>query len=172
MAAVNLNFNDLEGLTLVSSGELFKDQLITMLEFVQMFDDFSEQERGSLANFLKAYEAEKDTVLYREGDSVGHMCLLVEGKLEVFKDVDLTHNKKLAEIRPGMSIGEMSVIDGLPNSATVVVGEPSVLILMTREDLQLITQNHPQLGIKLLWHFANLLSQRLRHTSGRLIDRL
>jgi len=172
MAAVNPNFNDLEGLTLVSSGELFKDQLITMLEFVQMFDDFSEQERSSLANFLKAYEAEKGTVLYREGDSVGHMCLLVEGKLEVYKDVDLTHNKKLAEICPGMSIGEMSVIDGLPNSATVVAGEPSVLILMTREDLQLITHSHPQLGIKLLWRFANLLSQRLRHTSGRLIDRL
>lgn len=172
MTAANPSVSDYEGLTLINSGDLLKDRLMNTLEQVQMFDDFTELERNSLANYLKAYQAEKGTVLYREGDSVGHMCILIEGKLEVYKDVDQSHNKKLAEIRPGKSIGEMSVIDGLPNSATVIVGEPSMLILMTREDLMLITQSHPQLGIKLLWHFANLLSQRLRYTSGRLIDRL
>ena len=172
MQAVDAHFNDLDGLTLINSGDLYKDQLITMLEFVKMFDDFSDEERSLLANFLKAYEADKGTVLYHEGDIVGHMCLLVEGKLEVYKDVDHGHNKKLAEVLPGMSIGEMSVIDGQPNSATVIAGEHSVLILMTREDLELITDTHPRLGNKLLWHFANLLSQRLRYTSGRLVDRL
>ena len=99
MQAVDAHFNDLDGLTLINSGDLYKDQLITMLEFVKMFDDFSDEERSLLANFLKAYEADKGTVLYHEGDIVGHMCLLVEGKLEVYKDVDHGHNKKLAEVQ-------------------------------------------------------------------------
>jgi len=172
MSAVRRKIGDNDGLKLVNSGELFKDQLIVMLEHVQMFDDFSEPELHSLANFLHAYQADKGAVLYREGDRAGHMCLLIEGRLEVFKDVDRGQPKKLAEIRPGKSIGEMSVIDGLPNSATVIVGDPSILIVMTRKDLQMIAHSHPALGIKLLWHLANLLSQRLRHTSGRLIDRL
>jgi CRP-like cAMP-binding protein len=172
MPAASSNIIEHDGLTLVNSGDLYKDQLIIMLEQVQMFDDFTEMERNTLANYLKAYQAEKDTVIYREGDCAGHMCLLIEGQLEVYKDIDHSHNKKLAEIRPGKSIGEMSVIDGLPNSATVIVSQPSVLIVITRKDLQLIAQNHPPLGIKLLWYLANLLSQRLRYTSGRLIDRL
>jgi CRP-like cAMP-binding protein len=88
------------------------------------------------------------------------------------KEVSQGQHKKLAEIRSGKSIGEMSVIDGLPNSATVIAGDPSVLILLTRQDLSHIAHTHPQVSIKLLWHLANLLSQRLRHTSGRLIDRL
>jgi CRP-like cAMP-binding protein len=100
------------------------------------------------------------------------MCLLIEGRLEVYKEVAQGQHKKLAEIRPGKSIGEMSVIDGLPNSATVISGDPSVLIILSRQDLTQIANTHPQVGIKLLWHIANLLSQRLRHTSGRLIDRL
>jgi CRP-like cAMP-binding protein len=163
---------DQDGLKLVNSGELYKDQLIIMLEQIHLFEDFNQNEINVLANFLKAYQADQGTVLFREGDQAGYMCFLIEGRLEVFKDVEFGQKKKLAEIRAGKSIGEMSVIDNLPNSATVVAGAPSILILLTRRDLQQIAQNQPQLAIKLLWHLANLLSQRLRHTSGRLIDRL
>ena len=172
MSALNQIINDIDGLTLVNSGDLFKDQLIVMLEHFHMFEDFSESELSSLANFLHAYQGEKGTVLFREGDRNKNMCLLIEGRLEVYKEVNQGQHKKLAEIRPGKSIGEMSVIDGLPNSATVIVGDPSVLILLTRQDLTHLAHSHPQVGVKLLWHISNLLSQRLRHTSGRLIDRL
>ena len=172
MPTITPKIDDREGLKLVNSGALFKDQLIIMLEGFQMFVDFSDHEVGTLVNYLHAYQADRGCVLYREGDRTDHMCLLLEGRLEVFKEVEPGENKKLAEIRPGKSIGEMSVIDGLPNSATVITGEPSVLVILTRKDLQLLAQHHPHVGMKLLWHIANLLSQRLRHTSGRLIDRL
>lgn len=161
-----------DGLKLVCSGSLFREQLIIMLEHVQMFSDFTIQELESIANFLHAYQTDADTVLYREGERTGHMCLLIEGRLDIFKDISPGKLKKLAEIRPGKSIGEMSVIDGMPNSATVITTEPSILVLMTRQDLQRIARTHPTLGIKLIWHFANLLSQRLRHTTGRLVDHL
>lgn len=172
MAAVSQNIKINDGLRLIYSGEIFKEQLIIMLEHVQMFNDFSATELHSLANYLNAYQAEKDTILYNEGDRTGHLCLLIEGRLDVFKEISDGSQKKLAEIRPGKSIGEMSVIDGMPNSATVVVSQSSILILMTRQDLQRIARVSPLLGVKLIWHFANLLSQRLRHTTGRLVDRL
>lgn len=172
MPAISPKINQKEGLTLVNSGELYRDQLIIMLEHVQMFADFPALELNTLANYLHAYQAEIDTVLFSEGERTSHMCLLIEGRLDVFKEISAGKRKKLAEIRPGKSIGEMSVIDGLPTSATVIVSQPSVLVLMTRDDLERIADSHPQLGFKLIWHFANLLSQRLRYTSGRLIDRL
>ena len=169
---INTKIIEHDGLTLVNSGDLYKDQLIFMLGQVNLFEDFNDLEINMLADFLSAYQADKGTVLFDEGGHAGYMCFLIEGSLEVYKEVAFGQRKKLAEIRAGKSIGEMSVIDNRPNSATVVVGNPSILIFLSRQDLQLIAQREPQLAIKLLWHLANLLSQRLRHTSGRLIDRL
>ena len=169
---MNTKIIEQDGLKLVNSGDLHKDQLIFMLGQVNLFEDFNEFEINILANFLSAYQADSGTVLFHEGNHAGYMCFLIEGSLEVYKEVAFSQKKKLAEIRAGKSIGEMSVIDNRPNSATVVVGNPSILIFLSRHDLQMIAQSEPQLAIKLLWHLANLLSQRLRHTSGRLIDRL
>lgn len=163
---------DRERLKLINSGDLYKDQLIIMLQHIPMFKDFDDSEIHLLASYLNAYEASQGTVLLSEGKLTGHLCFLIEGRLEVFKDIGQGQKKKLAEIRSGKSIGEMSVIDNLPNSATVIVSVPSILVLISRADLQNISQQQPKLGVKLLWHIANLLSQRLRHTSGRLIDRL
>jgi len=161
-----------DSLKLINSGELYKDQLFLMLEQIPMFKDFNEEELTLLTGYLNAYEADAGTVLLSEGKLTGHLCFLIEGRLEVFKEIDSGQKKKLAEIRAGKSIGEMSVIDNLPNSATVIVRDPSILVLISRSDLQIISNQQPALAVKLLWHIANVLSQRLRHTSGRLIDRL
>lgn len=169
---INIKTIEQDGLKLVNSGDLHKDQLIFMLGQVNLFEDFNDIEIKKLANFLSAYQAESGTILFHEGSQAGYMCFLIEGSLGVYRDVAFGQKKKLAEIRAGKSIGEMSVIDNRPNSATVIVVNPSILIFLSRNDLQLIAQSEPQLAIKLLWHLANLLSQRLRHTSGRLIDRL
>jgi len=172
LAVINTKNIEQDGLKLVNSGDLHKGQLIFMLGQVSLFEDFNEFEINILADFLSAYQADSGTVLFHEGSHAGYMCFLIEGSLGVFKDVAFGQKKKLAEIRAGKSIGEMSVIDNRPNSATVIVATPSILIFLSRNDLQLIAQSEPQLAIKLVWHLANLLSQRLRHTSGRLIDRL
>lgn len=153
-------------------GEAFQDEMIKMLEGITMFDDFQPEETATLARYMHAYRAEQGAVVYREGERAGHLCLLISGRLEVYK-VDVGgQRKKLADIRPGKTIGEMSIIDGLPNSATVRAATGSTLILLTKNNLERITVQHPMLGVKLLWHLANLLSQRLRQTSGRLVDHL
>ena len=151
-------------------GTGFKDEIVKMLGRIQMFDDFQVEEMAALAHYMHAYQAQTGAIIYRENERAGHLCLLVEGKLEVYKTSEAGRKKKLADVRAGKTIGEMSIIDGLPNSATVRVAEPSKLILLTKNNLKKVTEHHPVLGVKLLWHFANLLSQRLRQTSGRLVD--
>ena len=151
-------------------GAAFRDEIVKMLSGIQMFDNFHVEEMSTLAHYMHAYKAQNGAIIYRENERAGHLCLLVDGKLEVYKSSEVGSRKKIADVRAGKTIGEMSIIDGLPNSATVRVAEPSILILLTKNNLIKVTENHPVLGVKLLWHFANLLSQRLRQTSGRLVD--
>jgi len=153
-------------------GAGFKDEIIEMLDSTQMFNDFSGDDINLLSEYLHAYSAKTGAIIYHEGERAGHVCILVKGKLEVLKSAGLGEDKKLADVRSGKSIGEMSIIDGMPNSATVTVSAPSTLLLLTKNNLLKVTSEHPVLGVKLLWHFANLLSQRLRQTSGKLIDYL
>ena len=151
-------------------GAEFKPELEKLIENTSIFSDLHPDELSHLSDYLHGYRATAGTRLYKEGERNSFLCLLVEGRLEVHKEVEPGVEKKLAEIRPGRVIGEMSVIDGFTNSATVLVAEPSILVMMTRQNLERLTIESPALGVKLLWKLANGLSQRLRQTSGRLVN--
>lgn len=154
----------------IGFGTKFHDELIGMIERIKMFKNFDIKEIEILSGYLQAYQAQHGVVLFREGDRTSHLCLLVEGKLSVNKEVEYGHQKKLADVLPGRSIGEMSVIDGHPYSASVMATEDSILLMLTREKFLALIKGHPALGVKILLSITNLLSQRLRQTSGRLVD--
>ncbi len=156
----------------ISAGDNFKGEVVSMLENNNMFTDFNRTELLTLADYCQAYLAPIGTIVFNEGEQSSYLCLLVEGKLSVYKDADGEKSKKLVDVRPGKTIGEMSVIDGLPYSATVKATDASKLILITKENFAKIGEDHPRLGVKILWKFSQLLSLRLRQTSGKLIDLL
>jgi len=75
-------------------------------------------------------------------------------------------------VQAGRGLGEMSMVDKEPRSATVIVVEPAVLAVLTQESFALITRDKPALAANILLKIAQLLSQRLRYTSGVLVDYL
>ncbi len=156
----------------ISSSGSIKREIVLMLAGNNMFTDFENNELHILADYCQAYLAPKGTIIFSEGEQSSYLCLLVEGKLSVLKDADEEQSKKLVDVRPGKTIGEMSVIDGLPYSATVKATEESKLLLITKENFARVIDDHPRLGVKILWKFSQLLSLRLRQTSGKLIDLL
>ncbi len=151
---------------------MHKHELIPKLERMSMFEDFKREETTLLAAYLVGQRVDQGAVIFREGERTAHMCLLLEGRLEVLKGGQDGQLKKITDVSPGKLIGEISVIDGQPYSATVVASAPSVLVLMSRENLMRICEERPRIGNKLLFKIANMLSQRLRQTTGKLIDHL
>lgn len=160
------------GLEQLGLGEGYGKDLPAMLGGTQMFADFNEDENKIIAHYMLAYGAKKGVIIFREGECTRQMCLLVEGRLELYKNDDQGGHKKLVEIRAGKSIGEMSVLDGLPYSATAITAVPSRLLLLTRNNLERMIKEHPRLAARLLWKIGNLLSLRLRQTTGKLIGYL
>ncbi len=76
----------------------------------------------------------------------------------------------LATLTKGRSIGEMAVIDDFPRSATVRARTKGTLVLLTRQGFEVILEQHPGIGVKILKGISRLLSQNLRKTSSRLVD--
>jgi len=66
----------------------------------------------------------------------------------------------------------MSVIDGLPLSASAISLTDATILIMTRDNFQNLLKKNCNLGIKILYRVARIISERLRTTTGRLADLL
>lgn len=163
-------FDNLEQL---GSGSGYVAQIADMLESAEMFRDLNRKEVEVLANYVQAYGAPKGTKVLAEGGRETCMFVIAEGKLDIFKQgSDGQGEKRIATVRAGKTIGEMSLLDGMPHSASAVVVEQAKLLLLTRNKFEQFMQGEPEVALKVLRKMAMLVSLRLRQTSGVLIDHL
>ena len=99
----------------------------------------------------------KGELLFKEGDKSDHAYLLQTGELETFTQQDGT-KLVLGQIDPGELIGEMSVIDGAPRSASIVATKNSVLVAVKKNQLlERIAEANNLEGYPLHWSAAPLL---------------
>jgi len=159
-------------LVLIGEGESFQDELCQMIESSRMFADFSRPEVQIIAGYTHAYEVVAGDTIFREGEKGQFMCLIVEGKINVLKETEVGKRKVITTVRSGQTMGEMSLLDDLPYSATATAKEPTKLVLITRSNFESLTEKHPVLAVKILRKIARLMSLRLRQTTGVLLDHL
>lgn len=141
-----------------------------MVADASMFAQLSGAEIRQLVKYMHAYRAPTGTVIFREGSAGGNLGLLVSGSIEVTKEDSAGVAKTIATILPGRTFGEMSVLDGLPYSATTRARTDTVVAILTKANFRSLVEAHAALGVKLLWELARLTSLRLRQTSGQLVD--
>jgi CRP-like cAMP-binding protein len=143
-----------------------------MMEKTPWSNEFRWGEIETFAKHMSAYMASKGTVICREGAREAFMCLIVEGKVKVLKRDSERENRVITAFGPGKTFGEMSLIDGEPRSATVIAADNTILLVLTEEGYLNLLEETPRLGAKLLVMIARAMSQRLRQTSGVLVDYL
>ena len=159
--------DDFENLKQMGIGEGFHNDLCQMLEKVQLLQDFDRGDIEALAQYCSAHIAPEGVTIFKEGEKSHFMCLLVKGRINILKE-----QKHVVTIRAGKSMGEMSILDGFPYSATAVSALDSELILFTRRKFDRLCQNDPPLALKLNKAISKLMSLRLRQTTGILLDYL
>lgn len=144
--------------------------VIDLLVHIPLFDNLDPDELAVVVKSIKVVEAMKGDIVFREGDKGGSVCFVVEGTLDVLKKSEAGDYVALSTLTKGRSIGEMSLLDYFPRSATVRARVESTLLILSRPDFEQLLNNHPRIGIKLLKGVARLLSLNLRKTSSRLAD--
>jgi len=103
-----------------------------------------------------------DEVLFTAGDT-GDGCYRVEeGLLKVTMMSRSGTERILAFLGPRGIVGEMSIIDGLPRSASVVALRTAVLSFLSRVEFEDFANKHPEVYKSLL----TLLAARLRETDS------
>jgi CRP/FNR family cyclic AMP-dependent transcriptional regulator len=149
----------------------FASQIHGMIAHSPLFENFTLAEIRQLSHFMQVYRATAGIEVLREGDPGDFMLLLIQGRIEVFKQDRWNAPRLIAVIDPGDTLGEMSMIDGEPRFATCVAAEErTTLAVLTRDSLARIILEQPILGSKILMELVQMLSQRLRQTSAKLMS--
>src|SRR5262247_1262866 len=144
--------------------ELVETQRLPLLE------QFNLAEIRLMNHFMHVYRAQAGQEIIREGEAGDFMMIVIEGRIEVFKQDRWNVPRLIAVVEEGKTVGEMSMIDGEPRFATCVAVEPTLIAVLTADHLARIILEQPILGAKILMQLALMLSQRLRQTSARLVE--
>lgn len=79
---------------------------------------------------------------------------------------------RVAVIRRGAAIGEMSMLDSEPRYTSCTAIDAVEAGVLGRRAIALLIRDHPGVGAKLLVKITQLMAQRLRNTSNQLVKLL
>ena len=144
--------------------------VVDLLIGIPMFDKIKSDDLIVLARHMNFMDFEPKEVIFSEGDKGDFVCFVTKGTLEVFKKNEKGKDVVIAALGKGRSLGEMSIIDDFPRSATVRSKTKSTLLILTRKGFEQLLEQYPQIGIKMIKGLAKLLSMNLRKTSSLLAD--
>lgn len=88
----------------------------------------------------------------RQGDIGREAFIIVTGSAEVLRD-----GNRIAELGPGDVVGELSLLDGGPRSATVVTTAETDVLVLTRPAFNAVLDEMPTLAHRLLVTLARRL---------------
>ncbi len=137
---------------------------VDVLRRMPLFRHLGYKEILRVLNVTTVREFAPGEEVIREGTPGDEMFILLRGKLRLHKnEAFITH------MMPGAHIGEMALVDRRqPRSASATAEERSRLLSLKRSDFYEIVRKEPQLSVKLLWAFTQVLADRLRKTTEEL----
>jgi CRP/FNR family transcriptional regulator, cyclic AMP receptor protein len=97
-------------------------------------------------------------ILFRAGASDDGCYRVEDGLLKVTMVSTSGAERILAFLGPGAIVGELSILDGLPRSATIIAVREATLSFLSRTEFEAFAEQHPEVYKSLV----KLLAQRLR----------
>jgi CRP/FNR family cyclic AMP-dependent transcriptional regulator len=114
------------------------------LPTVPLLEGMSEVEIAELAQIMRREELPVGRVLWRDGDEVKGMLLIVDGRISVSVPLPGDRVVEVASLGAGEVLGEVPLLDGGQHSATATVAEPATLLSLSRADFAaLVSRRHP-----------------------------
>jgi len=141
-----------------------------LLEGTNWLGSFTWKEIEIFARYVEVFRVQAGGSIFQEGGKDASLCLIVEGSVQIVKENTETRKKILSVVTRGKTVGEMALFDGEPRSASAIAAESATIMMLTKDSFDRLISELPGLAAKLLLVLGKLLSQRLRQTSGKLID--
>ena len=125
------------------------DELVEFLGKVSLFSQISDDDLGHIARSGSDFRFSGGDLICSRGDSGKSMFIITSGIVEVFVEADGEH-QILSHLHRGDYFGEMSLLSGLPRSASVrALGETRVFGL-TKESFEALCRENVDIALEII----------------------
>jgi CRP/FNR family transcriptional regulator, cyclic AMP receptor protein len=127
---------------------------------VSLFSELDKKELQTLAKSCVERSFDAGATIILQGDTGVGLYVILKGSVRITKAVNPDRAEEdLGTVGPGNVLGEMSLLDDLPRSATVTAIDAVDTLVLPVWEFRTYLRNHPDIALKLL----TVLSRRLRH---------
>lgn len=137
------------------------------MDFIRKVPFFSEIESNELAKVVRVgvrKKYKKGSIILLEEETGAALFVIISGKVKIVRSDDDGREVILSILGENDFFGEMSILDGLARSASVVAITKAELFMIHRRDFLNLMQDYPPVAISLLKD----LSMRLRKADSQI----
>jgi selenocysteine lyase/cysteine desulfurase len=134
---------------------------LPFLRRLPWFEAFDEQSAAS-----RLWQIERGATLFMEGERADSAFVVVRGAIEVGRERG-DRRVRLATVGPGRLLGELSLIDGGPRTASCVAAERAVVLELDRNAMVALLDDHSAAGLEFLQAVNRALIAALHATDSR-----
>jgi CRP/FNR family transcriptional regulator, cyclic AMP receptor protein len=138
---------------------------IIFLNNVPIFTSLRAEDLHLVANITKEQEFVKDEIIFNEGDLGDKMFIVLEGAVDIYKNVDSQNKIKVGVTNKNGYLGEMALFDDAPRSAEARCQTKTRMLVLEKEDLIELIFDYPILALGII----KGLNANLREANQRLI---
>ena len=103
-------------------------------------------------------EFPRGTVLFREGEAGREMYVVNQGRITISKRVGDVE-KILSTLGPGEFLGEMSILNNRPRSATATCAEDSKLLVIDAKTFETMIRSNAEIAVRLIKKLSDRLAE-------------
>lgn len=137
-----------------------------------LFSNLTEDQLGELMDMMYEEKVSVGVNVVQEGEPGDTLYVIASGRCEVLKEDDHGDFHHIAMLKAGDVIGEISLLDERPRSATVRAVEGSQLIALSVADLKAKSKPETSLENILKVNFAKTMSLNIRKLNTRTVNKL
>lgn len=143
--------------------------LLQFLPTIALFGGLETKTLEKIISMLTVKELLPGAEVCKQGDPGRNMFVVRSGEAVVYRDsIPGGRRAKLIRMGPGEFFGEMTLIDIMKRSATVVVEKPTVLLTLGNKELYRLYNEDVAGYVMVLQNLCRELSRRLRTTNQKL----
>lgn len=146
------------------------EAVAAFLQDVDIFSPLTDEERRSIASVLTPHEYEAGDVLFYQGDPGTEMFIVKEGSIAIEVEANGGELMEIATLETGDFLGEMSIFEDAPRSATCRAKSKSFLYGLSMEEFSRLMSNRPAVAIEVMNRMLKIVAARLQRSSAFLSE--
>lgn len=142
---------------------------LSQLKKLSLFKDLSDDELNKVSKIIRKVTYKKGRKIWEENAPEQGLHIIVSGKVKISRKTKEGDSQVLAVLKKDNFIGELSLLDGRPHTASAEAVQSTVMFVIKKADMDMFLEKNPKTAYKIVRDLAIEIGQILRDMNYKFI---